>query len=114
MSSPAARRGIARVARRLATAVPGARIASYPSTGDRAFVTRDGRTTFVLAYPRPTPGSFGRSPAAARAAAAALRGATVAGRPVRLTGLDALSAATGQKRRPRPARRGASSARSAP
>ncbi len=98
VSSPAARRGIARVARRLATAVPGARIASYQSTGDRAFVARDGRTTFVLAYSRPTPGSFGRSPAAARAAAAALRGVTVAGRPVRLTGLDALSAATGQKR----------------
>jgi putative drug exporter of the RND superfamily len=96
-SSPAAQRGVADVARRIGAAVPGARMASYASTGDRAFVSRDGRTTFVLAYPRPTPGSFGQSPKAARAAAAALRGVTVAGRPVRLTGLDALSASTGQK-----------------
>jgi putative drug exporter of the RND superfamily len=97
VSSPAVRRGLAGVGRRVAAAVPGVRIASYASTGDRAFVSRDGRTTFVLAYPRPTPGSFGQSPKAARAAAAALRGVTVAGRPVRLTGLDALSASTGQK-----------------
>jgi putative drug exporter of the RND superfamily len=97
VSSPAVRRGLAGVGRRVAEAVPGVRIASYASTGDRAFVSRDGRTTFVLAYPRPTPGSFGQSPRAARAASAALRGVTVAGRPVRLTGLDALSASTGQK-----------------
>ena len=96
-AAPSVERGIAAVAGRIRAAVPGARIASYASTGDRAFVSRDGRTTFVLAYPRPTPGSFGQSPRAARAAAAALRGVTVAGRPVRLTGLDALSAATGQK-----------------
>jgi RND superfamily putative drug exporter len=97
MSSPSVERGITDVAGRIRAAVPGARIASYASTGDRAFVSRNGRTTFVLAYPRPTPGSFGQSPRAARAAAAALRGVTVAGRPVRLTGLDALSASTGRK-----------------
>jgi putative drug exporter of the RND superfamily len=97
VSSPSAERGIAGVADRIRAAAPGARIASYASTGSRAFVSRDGRTTFVLAYPRPTPGSFGQSPRAARAAAAALQGVTVGGLPVRLTGLDALSASTGQK-----------------
>jgi RND superfamily putative drug exporter len=96
-SSPTVERAVAGVGRRIAAAVPGARIASYASTRDRAFVSRDGRTTFVLAYPRPTPGSFGQSPKAARAATAALAGVTVAGEPVRLTGLDALSASTGQK-----------------
>ncbi len=29
-------------------AAPGARVASYASTGDRAFVSSDGRTTFAL------------------------------------------------------------------
>src|SRR5712692_2790824 len=37
---------------RIAVAVPGARIASYASTGNRAFVSADGRTTFGLVYPR--------------------------------------------------------------
>ncbi len=31
-------------------ALPDARIASYASTGDRAFVSDDGRTTFALVY----------------------------------------------------------------
>jgi putative drug exporter of the RND superfamily len=34
-----------------AAALPGARTASWVSTGDRAFVSADGRTTFELIYP---------------------------------------------------------------
>ncbi len=97
VTSPGVRAGIAGVSHRIAAAVPRARIASYASTGDRAFVSRDGRTTFVVAYPPPTPGSFGQNALAVTAAGKALRGITVAGAPVHLTGLNALSASTGEK-----------------
>jgi RND superfamily putative drug exporter len=76
---------------RLRRAVPGSRIASFASTGDRTFVSADGRTTFVLAYPPAQPGSqWGEAPKAAKAAGRALGGLAVAGAPVRLTGIDAL------------------------
>ena len=97
VDSAAVRAGIGQVAGRIEAAVPHVRVASYASTGDRAFVSRDAHTTFVLAYPPPKPGSFGQNPQAVNAADAALRGVTVAGSPVRLTGLGALSASSGQK-----------------
>ena len=97
LNSPSVRNGLREVEARIETAVPGARVASYASTGSRAFVSRDGRTTFVVAYPPISYGSFGQNPKTARAAQAALRGMTVAGGPVHLTGLDALSATTGQR-----------------
>jgi RND superfamily putative drug exporter len=76
---------------RLRKAVPGARIASFASTGDRAFVSEDGRTVFALAYPPPDSHSqWGEAREAAKAAGRALEGVTVAGEPVRLTGIDAL------------------------
>ena len=40
-------------------AVPGARIADYASTGNKAFVTRDGRSTFALVYTTPVTGFGG-------------------------------------------------------
>jgi RND superfamily putative drug exporter len=49
----------------------------------------------VLAYPHPKPGSFGQNPEAARKIEAALRDASIAGAPVRVTGFDALNAAGG-------------------
>ena len=82
---------LAVVDERLREALPGSRIASFASTGDRTFVSDDGRTTFALAYPPPDPGSqWGEAPQAAKAADRALEGVTVAGEPVRLTGIDAL------------------------
>lgn len=91
VDAPAVRADLARVDRRLQRALPGARIASYASTGDATFVSDDGTTTFAVVYPRPDPDSaFGENPEAAKAATAALEGATVAGAPVRLTGFDAL------------------------
>ena len=76
---------------RLREALPGARIASFASTGDRTFVSEDGRTVFALAYPPPDPNSqWGEAREAANAATRALEGVTVAGAPVRLTGIDAL------------------------
>jgi RND superfamily putative drug exporter len=91
VDSPQVRAELAAVDERLREALPGSRIASFASTGDRTFVSANGRTTFALAYPRPDPSSqFGEAPEAAKAAGRALEGATVAGEPVRLTGIDAL------------------------
>jgi putative drug exporter of the RND superfamily len=91
VDSPAVRRDLARVDARLQEALPAARIASYASTRDDTFVSDDGTTTFAIVYPQPDPNSaFGENPAAEKAASAALEGATVAGRPVHLTGFDAL------------------------
>jgi RND superfamily putative drug exporter len=96
VQSPGVRAQLARIDARLARALPNARIASYASTGDRAFVSRDGRTLFAVAYPpRDRDQPFGDNPKAEKRARAALRGATVAGAPVHLTGFDALQAATG-------------------
>jgi putative drug exporter of the RND superfamily len=91
VDSPGVRSDLAAIDERLREALPGSRIASFASTGDRAFVSDDGRTTFALAYPRPDPSSqFGEAPQAAKAADRALEGTTVAGAPVLLTGIDAL------------------------
>jgi RND superfamily putative drug exporter len=93
--SPPVARGLARVETSIERAVPSARVASYASTGDRAFVSRDGSTTFVLAYPHPKPGSFGQNPEAAKKIERALHGVAIGGAPVRVTGFDALNAAGG-------------------
>jgi putative drug exporter of the RND superfamily len=91
VDSPEVRSDLARAERRLDEALPRARIASYASTGDRAFASDDGRTTFAIVYPQPDPDStFGENPRAEKAASAALQGVTVSGAPVHLTGLDAL------------------------
>jgi putative drug exporter of the RND superfamily len=91
IDSPGVRAELTAVDERLRESLPGSRIASFASTGERAFVSEDGRTIFALAYPRPDQGSqWGEAPKAAKAAHRALEGATVAGAPVRLTGIDAL------------------------
>ena len=96
VASPGVRADLKRIDARLRRALPGARVASYASTGDAAFASDDRRTTFALVYPPPDPGSaFGENPRAERAARSALSGATVAGEPVRLTGFDALAADSG-------------------
>lgn len=70
-------------------AMPPARIASWASTGDAAFVSDDGRTTFALIYLPPE----GQSVAGLPAVEAALEGATVSGAEVLLTGRPVLDAA---------------------
>jgi RND superfamily putative drug exporter len=92
VDSPGVKAALAAVDARLRRALPHARIASVASTGSRAFVSKDGRTVFALVYPRLAAKSdWGENPQAARAATRALSGVTVAGRPVRVTGFDALS-----------------------
>ena len=91
VDSPNVRADLAKVDRDLATALPGSRVASYASTQDKAFISKDGRTTFALVYPQPDPDSaFGENPGAEKAASAVLEQTTVAGQPVHLTGFDAL------------------------
>jgi len=98
VDSAAARDGLNQLAARLLRALPHARVASFAATGDRAFVSPNGRTTFLLVYPRPARTSgFGTNTAAVRSARAALRGFTIAGAPVHITGLDALAAGGSKK-----------------
>jgi RND superfamily putative drug exporter len=76
--------------------LPGGRVAGYASTHSRAFVSADGRTTFIIAYPTPDlTQAFGDNPKAAERATAALKGTTIAGAPVHVTGYDALSVQSG-------------------
>src|SRR5919106_3819731 len=51
VDSPGVRAELAQVDNRLDRALPNARVASYASTGDRAFVSDDGRTVFAVVYP---------------------------------------------------------------
>ena len=96
VDSPRVKADLRRLDARLERALPNARMASFASTGDRAFVSRDGRTTFAVIYPHPDPGSvFGENPRAEKAASAAVAGATVAGARVHLTGFDALAEDSG-------------------
>jgi RND superfamily putative drug exporter len=90
------RSGLSAVEARLQHALPGSRVAGYTSTGSHAFVSKDGHTTFVIAYPPPDRNQpFGDNPNAAKKATAALAGASVAGAAVHVTGVDALSVQSG-------------------
>ncbi|HLJ01789.1 MAG TPA: MMPL family transporter [Solirubrobacteraceae bacterium] len=95
VSSPGVAQALGSVERRLHEVIPGVRTASLAETQSRALVSADGRTTYVLAYPPPDNESFGNNTRAAKAATAALRGVTVAGAPVYVTGFDALQSQTG-------------------
>jgi RND superfamily putative drug exporter len=96
VDSPGVRAQLRQIGDRIGQAVPGARVASYATTGNRAFVSRDGRTTFMLAYPpRDRKQAFGDNPKAEKKARKALRGTTIAGASVHLTGFDALQDQSG-------------------
>src|SRR3954463_3383200 len=91
-----ARTQLAALEQKVKRAVPGARVTGYGSTGDKAFVSKDGKTAFVIAYPTPDPDQpFGEHPKAEKKLRAALRGQTVAGAPIHLTGYDALANESG-------------------
>ncbi len=85
-ADPAVRADVARLATRLRAAVPGMRVAADP-----ALSSRDGRTAVVVASPPRGRTAFGDNPQALRGARAVAARATIAGAPVHLTGLDALS-----------------------
>ena len=96
VASPGVRGELAAVEARLEHALPGTRLAGYASTQSNTFVSKDQRTTFAIAYPPPDRSqTFEDNPKAAEKAASALKGTTVAGAPVHLTGFDALSVQSG-------------------
>jgi len=95
VDSPGITRQLDAALARVEAALPDARTASYASTGDRAFISDDGRTTFALVY-IPAKGGVAPGQAEARQAQAALAGVTVGGSAVEVTGLNALRAAAGE------------------
>jgi putative drug exporter of the RND superfamily len=96
VDSPAVKRDLTKLDDTLAKALPGSRVASYASTGNKAFVSDDGHTTFAIVYPKPDPDSaFGDNPNAAKDVKNAVAGMTVADAPVHVTGFDALQDSTG-------------------
>ncbi len=98
VDSPGVRADLARLDARVKEALPASRIASFPSTGDRAFVSDDGRTVFALVYAPPDPDSqFGDNPEAFDAVSAAVGDSTVGGAPLKLTGFDALAEDSGSE-----------------
>jgi RND superfamily putative drug exporter len=92
VDSPGVRAELRAAMANIVAAVPGARVASFASAQDRAFVSANGRTTFALVSIPPM-GRLDHGQGAARAAQHAVDGMTVGGAPVRVTGLDALRAA---------------------
>jgi RND superfamily putative drug exporter len=101
IDSPQVRSDLAQVDSKLSKALPGSRLASYASTGNKAFVSDDGRTTYALLYPPPDPDSqFGDNPNAEKDARAAIAGSKVGGAPVHLTGFDALAEESGESEGP--------------
>src|SRR3954469_21319649 len=91
VDSPGVRSELATALAHVKAALPEAHIASYASTGDRAFVSADGRTTFAL-VDIPARGGVDQGQPEARLAKKALADVTVGGARVRVTGLDALRA----------------------
>jgi RND superfamily putative drug exporter len=95
VDSPGIARQLDAALAKVKAALPNSRSASYASTGDRAFVSADGRTTFALVY-IPQKGGVDPGQVEARQAQAALAGVTVGGGAVEVTGLDALRAGAGE------------------
>jgi RND superfamily putative drug exporter len=96
VSSPGVKSELRAIEKRLAQALPGSRMAGYASSGSSSFVSKDGRTTFIIAYPPRDPKqAFNDNPEAAKKATRALKGTTVAGAPVHVTGYDALNVQSG-------------------
>jgi putative drug exporter of the RND superfamily len=92
---PAIRDDLRQVERRMQAAVPGARVAGFGSTGDAAFTSRDGRVAFAYAFLPPSGDSFGGNKDAVTKLQQGLRDVDVAGAPVRVTGVEALSQDSG-------------------
>jgi putative drug exporter of the RND superfamily len=90
VDSPGIRAQLQKVEDTARKAVPRARVAGFGSTGDKAFVSKDGRTAFAYVFAPLTDDPFGGNVDDQRHLRDALRGTTIQGAPVRLTGYDAL------------------------
>jgi RND superfamily putative drug exporter len=87
VDSPGVRKELARAFVRLERRVPSVRVASYASTGDRGFVSPDGRTTYALVF-SPPPKDMHAPPAATEAVRRALAGERVDGASFTIGGLE--------------------------
>jgi putative drug exporter of the RND superfamily len=95
-TTPAVRADLRGLEGTVRKALPGGRVAGYGSTGDKAFVSGDGKVAFVYAFTPRSDSPFGGNPDAEKDVRKALDGARVAGAPVHLTGYDALYEASGE------------------
>ncbi len=95
VDGPGVRAQLGSAFNRIVAAVPRGRAVSYVSTGDRRFVSADGRTTFALI--EPPVGTFANEvdPVLIDAARSAAAAAPVAGAPVHLTGTQVLASGKG-------------------
>jgi RND superfamily putative drug exporter len=95
VTSPGVRAALRAVEATAQRTVPHSRVAGFGSTGDRAFVSKDGGTTFVYVFPPRSNEAFGANTKVVHSLRDALRSQTVAGAPVRLTGYEVLQDSTG-------------------
>jgi putative drug exporter of the RND superfamily len=95
VSSPGVRAELTKIEDAARKAVPRSRIAGFGSTGDKTFASRDGRTAFIYVFAPRSDDPFGGNVDDQRNLRNALRGATVSGAPVRVTGYDALYDSSG-------------------
>ena len=95
-NSPGVRADLRELERRAQEAVPRSRVAGFGSTGDAAFVSEAGRTTFVYVFPPRSDDPFAGNIDAARDLEEALVGSPVAGGEVNVTGYDALYDSSGE------------------
>jgi RND superfamily putative drug exporter len=100
VDSPGVREELARAFGAISKAIPGSRSADFASTGDRVFVSEDGRTTFGTIWFPAGPVAFEPAKEAIDAAEKAAAAQTVAGAPVVITGIDALATATDESSGP--------------
>jgi putative drug exporter of the RND superfamily len=95
VDSPGVKDQLAKVEETARKAVPRSRVAGFGSTGDKSFVSRDGRTAFVYVLTPRSDDPFGGNVDEQRHVRDALKGVTIEGAPVRLTGYDALVDSSG-------------------
>ena len=100
-TAQSAKGDLVKLEQKMAQVLPGSRVSGYGSTGSKSFVSADGRTAFAIAYPLPDPDQpFGDNPKAEKKLRAGLKGFTVGGAPVKLSGFDALTAQSGESNGP--------------
>ncbi len=98
VSTPGVTRQLTAVFGAVAAALPGARLLSYASTGDHAFVSSDGRTTFALIYPSAQQSA--NAPPLQTIMEGALAVHPLPGAHVYVTGRDVLAASPGASNGP--------------
>ena len=96
VNSAGVRADLRQVEQVAAKTIPGSRVAGFGSTGDSAFVSEDGRTAFVYAFPPRSDDPFGANVDAQRDLRDALADTTAGGAPVKVTGYDALYDSSGE------------------